>query len=56
MKETSSCPLCQGTKEVLRRPARLMGATYPLDDTWKGDEHFEPCPICTAEDKDHKDN
>lgn len=41
-----SCPLCQGTGEVLERPARLMGATYPESDPWKGDEHFVPCPLC----------
>lgn len=40
------CPLCGGTKEMIKRPARLMGATYPEDDQWKGDEHLEPCPIC----------
>jgi len=40
------CPLCNGTGEIIKRPARLMGATYPEDDQWKGDEHFEPCPLC----------
>lgn len=43
------CPLCMNTKEVIYRPARLIGATYPSDDTWKGDEHFVPCPLCTKE-------
>jgi len=46
MTQDTPCPLCDGTKEVLRRPARLMGATYTEDDQWKGDEHFEPCPLC----------
>ncbi len=32
--------------QALKRPARLIGATYPEDDLHKGDEHFEPCPIC----------
>ncbi len=32
--------------QVIKRPARLIGATYPEDDKWKGDEHFEACPIC----------
>jgi len=45
-KEDNDCPLCGGTNEVLKRPQRLMGATYPEDDKWKGDEHFEPCPLC----------
>lgn len=40
------CILCNGTKEVIKRPVRLMGATYPEEDIWKGDEHFEPCPLC----------
>ena len=39
-KGKESCPLCGGTGEVIKRPVRLMGATYPEDDTWKGDEHF----------------
>ena len=43
------CPLCGGTNEVLQRPARLMGATYPDNDSWKGDEHFEPCPLCYSQ-------
>jgi len=40
------CQLCDGTTEVIERPARLMGATYPEDDPWKGDEHLVPCPLC----------
>lgn len=40
------CSLCQGSKEVVNRPPRLMGATYPKNDHWKGDEHLEPCPLC----------
>ncbi len=40
------CPLCGGTKEVIERPPRLMGATYPENDPYKGDEHLEPCPLC----------
>jgi len=43
------CPLCQGTQKILQRPARLIGATYPPEDTWKGDEHYEPCPLCSTE-------
>lgn len=43
------CPLCQNTRTVLVRTARLMGATYPEDDSYKGDEHFAPCPICCAQ-------
>lgn len=45
------CLLCQGTKEVIRRPARLMGATYLETDQYKGDEHFEPCPLCCSEEE-----
>jgi len=41
-----SCILCDGSGEIINRPTRLMGATYPEDDQWKGDEHFEPCPLC----------
>lgn len=40
------CQLCGGTAEVIERPRRLMGATYPEDDPWKGDEHLVPCPLC----------
>ena len=40
------CQLCDGTAEVIERPRRLMGATYPEDDPWKGDEHLVPCPLC----------
>lgn len=47
--EDEECPLCKGTKEVVKRTARLMGATYPEDDPFKGDEHLEPCPLCCAE-------
>lgn len=43
------CPLCGGTKEVIERPTRLMGATYPDSDPFKGDEHLEPCPLCEKE-------
>ena len=32
--------------QVIKRPTRLMGATYPESVQWRGDEHFEPCPIC----------
>lgn len=32
--------------QVPKRPSRLMGATYPEDDVWRGDEYLEPCPIC----------
>jgi len=32
--------------QVIKRTTRLMGATYPEGDPWKGDEYFEPCPIC----------
>jgi len=45
----TKCPLCQGTKEVLSRIPRLMGATYPEDDPYKGDEYLEPCPLCAEE-------
>jgi len=40
------CPLCDDTGKILVRPTRLIGATYSFDDPWKGDEHFEPCPLC----------
>jgi hypothetical protein len=40
------CPLCGDMGKVFKRPTRLMGATYPFDDPWKGDEHYEPCPLC----------
>jgi len=40
------CPLCDGSTEVVVRSSRLMGATYPEDDPWKGDEHLAPCPLC----------
>lgn len=43
---SKECPLCGGTKEVIERPPRLMGATYPENDPYKGDEHLEPCPLC----------
>jgi hypothetical protein len=43
---TKLCPLCDGTTQVLQRPDRLIGATYPEDDPWKGDEHFVNCPLC----------
>jgi len=42
----ATCYLCDGTGMVLKSPVRLMGATYPEDDPWKGDEHFELCPLC----------
>ena len=50
--EGEECLLCEGTKEVVNRPARLIGATYPEDDPFKGDEHFELCPLCCAENRD----
>ena len=40
------CPLCNGTGKVLVETKRLIGATYPENDQWKGDEHFAPCPLC----------
>lgn len=40
------CELCEGSTEIVVRPTRLIGATYPEDDKWKGDEHLEPCPLC----------
>ena len=43
------CPLCGGTREVLIITTRLMGATYSTEDKWRGDEHFEPCPLCDYE-------
>lgn len=43
------CPLCQGTKEVLVRPSRLMGATYI--DGGSGDERIEVCELCSEEGK-----
>lgn len=43
------CPLCGDTGEVLVRPERLLGATYADDDPYKGEEHFEPCPVCCEE-------
>jgi len=45
----SGCPLCNDMGEVTQRSPRLMDATYPEDDQWKGDEHLEPCPVCMAE-------
>lgn len=33
--------------QVIKRTTRLMGATFPEDDPWKGDEHLEPCPLCS---------
>lgn len=41
-----SCPLCDNSGWILVRPTRLIGATYSFWDTWKGDEHIEPCPLC----------
>lgn len=40
------CELCGGCLEIVVRPTRVIGATYPEDDKWKGDEHLEPCPLC----------
>lgn len=40
------CPLCQNKGKMLVRSARLMGATYLEGDSYKGDEHFVPCPLC----------
>ena len=42
------CHLCDGTVEVIERLSRLMGATYPEDDPWKGDEHLVPCPCVVS--------
>ena len=42
----SVCHLCGGSLEILVIPARLIGATYPESDEWKGDEHLIDCPIC----------
>jgi len=52
MKNDKKCPLCDDTGRILNRPTRLMGATYPFDDPWKGDEHFEPCPLCSGQAKE----
>jgi len=43
----SNCSLCEGSGEVLKRPARLMGVTY-FNDKWMGDEHFGKCPLCNG--------
>lgn len=45
------CPLCEGTREIIQRSVRLMGATYSEDDTIKGDEHLVPCPLCCCTDE-----
>jgi len=42
----NECPLCGGSKEVVVRPTRLMGATYSDDNIFRGDEHLKPCPLC----------
>ena len=46
VKRATLCLLCDGEAIVLKQSARLMGATYPDSDKWKGDEHFEPCYNC----------
>lgn len=51
---SKECPLCGGTKEVIERPPRLMGATYPENDPYKGDEHLEPCPLCEQKERSYE--
>jgi len=45
------CAICADIGFVINRPRRVIGATYPLEDGWKGDEHFLPCPLCSQKDK-----
>ncbi len=42
-----ACELCGGTGEVVKRPTRLMGATYYQEGNL-GDEELEPCPACAG--------
>ena len=48
------CAICADTGLVINRPHRLLGATYPPEDRWKGDEHFSPCPLCSKESSNDK--
>jgi len=50
------CPACDDTGEMFVIPQRLMGATYSFDDTCKGDEHYEPCPLCKEENENEYRN
>jgi hypothetical protein len=39
------CPLCRGSKEVLRQTKRTMGYTLTPGETI--DEEIIPCPLCS---------
>lgn len=43
------CAACHDSRRVFISTKRLIGATYWSDDPWKGDEHYELCPLCGLE-------
>ena len=49
--ENEDCPLCKGTKKIIKFAKRTMGYTLASGETEANtiDEHWEDCPPCVKE-------